>query len=240
MSSILYYSNFCDHSKRILQTLARSNIKNVHYICIDKREKNDKGKVFIVLENGQKIVMPENVTRVPALLLLNQGYQVIYGEAILQHLKPQQEMALKQATRNNMEPMAFAFEGGGAFGSTVVSDQYSFLDQDPEQLSASGNGGMRQMHNYVDLNYVDQFNVVPQDESEVKNSGRIGNISLEQLQNQREQDFQKIVSQNGAGPYAPRGGPPPSAQPMQHQQQRQNQNQMQYNPNQFAPPGGRR
>ncbi len=38
--------------------------------------------MFIVLENGQKIVMPENVNRVPALLLLTQGYQVLYGEAI--------------------------------------------------------------------------------------------------------------------------------------------------------------
>lgn len=236
MSSILYYSNFCDHSKRILQTLSKSNVNNVHFICIDRREKNDKGKIFIVLDNGQKIVMPENVTRVPALLLLNQGYQVIYGEAILQHLKPRQEMAVQQATRNNMEPMAFAFEGGGAFGSTVVSDQYSFLDQDPEQLAASGNGGMRQMHNYVDLNYVDNINAPQQDDNEIKNSGRIGNVSLEQLQNQREQDYQKIVASHGPGPYAPK--PPPQAmqQQQQHQQQRQQpqQNQMQYNPNQFA------
>lgn len=236
MSSILYYSNFCDHSKRILQTLSKSNVNNVHFICIDRREKNDKGKIFIVLDNGQKIVMPENVTRVPALLLLNEGYHVIYGEAILQHLKPRHEVAVKQATRNNMEPMAFAFEGGGSFGSSVVSDQYSFLDQDPEQLSASGNGGIRQMHNYVDLNYVDNISPVPQDDSEIKNSGRIGNVSLEQLQSQREQDFQSIVSSHGSGPYAPKGGPP---QPMQQQKQQQ-QNQTQYNPNQFAPSGGRR
>jgi len=50
-----------------------------------------------------------------------------------------------------MEPMAFSLGGGGSFGD-VVSDQYSFLDQDPDELKAGGNGGMRQMHNYVDLN----------------------------------------------------------------------------------------
>ena len=105
-----------------------------------------------ILDNGQKIVLPENVTKVPALLLLNEGYTVLYGEQILQKLKPRQEVEVRQATQNNMEPMAFSLGGGGGFGD-VVSDQYSFLDQNAEEMSAKeGNGGMRQMHNYVDIN----------------------------------------------------------------------------------------
>jgi hypothetical protein len=136
-------------SKKYLQTLSKSNVqKDIHFICIDKRLK-ENGKTYIVLDNGQKIILPENVTRVPALLLLNQGYTVLYGEQILQHLKPRQEVEVRQATKNNMEPMAFSF--GGGLGD-IVSDQYSFLDQAPEDLEAKGNGGMRQMHNYVDLN----------------------------------------------------------------------------------------
>ena len=127
-----------------------SSQKDIHFICIDKRVKEANNKTYIILENGQKIILPENVTRVPALLLLNQGYQVLYGEQILEYLKPRQEVEVRQATRNNMEPMAFSF-GGGGFGD-IVSDQYSFLDQAPEDLEAKGNGGMRQMHNYVDLN----------------------------------------------------------------------------------------
>ena len=127
-----------------------SSQKDIHFICIDKRVKEANNKTYIILDNGQKIILPENVTRVPALLLLNQGYQVLYGEQILEHLKPRQEVEVRQATRNNMEPMAFSF-GGGGFGD-IVSDQYSFLDQAPEDLEAKGNGGMRQMHNYVDLN----------------------------------------------------------------------------------------
>lgn len=193
MSSILYYSNFCEHSKKLIQSISKANIsKDIHFICIDKRVKDSNGKTFIVLENGQKIVMPENVNRVPALLLLNQGYNVLYGEAILQHLKPKQEIMVKQATRNNMEPMAFSLGGGGSFGS-VVSDQYSFLDMDSDQLSAKGGGGMRQMHNYVDLNYSDQIST-PQDEAEYKNSGRIPEgVTVEQLQQQREQELQKLT-----------------------------------------------
>jgi hypothetical protein len=150
MSYILYYSKYCEVSKKYLQILSKSNVQtDIHFICIDKRVKDANNKTYIILENEQKIILPENVTRVPALLLLNQGYQVLYGDQILQHLKPRQEVEVKKATQNNMEPLAFSFGGGY---SNIVSDQYSFLDQGPEDLEAKGNGGMRQMHNYVDLN----------------------------------------------------------------------------------------
>ena len=191
MSSILYYSNFCDHSKKLLNTISKANIsKDIHFICIDKRVK-DNNKVFIILENGQKIIMPENVSRVPALLLLNQNYQVLYGESIVQHLKPKQEALIKKATQNNLEPMAFGF--GGSFGN-VTSDQYSFLDMDSDSLSAKGNGGTRQMHNYVDLNYSDNIST-PEDEQDYKSAGKIsGDLTVEQLLQQREQDLQKLTS----------------------------------------------
>ncbi len=191
MSSILYYSKFCEHSNKLLQSLSKTTQKDIHYICIDKRVKDSNNKMFIVLENGQKIIMPENVNRVPALLLLNQNYQVLYGEAILNHLKPKQEVAIRQATQNNMEPMAFSF-GSGGFGD-IVSDAYSFLDQGSEELQAKGNGGMRQMHNYVDLNYSDKIST-PNDEQEYKGSNKIsGELTIEQLQQQRDTELQKIT-----------------------------------------------
>ena len=191
MSSILYYSKFCEHSNKLLQTLSKTNQKDIHFICIDKRVKDTNNKTFIVLDNGQKIVMPENVNRVPALLLLNQNYQVLYGEAILNHLKPKQEVAIRKATQNNMEPMAFSF-GSGGFGD-IVSDAYSFLDQGSEELEAKGNGGMRQMHNYVDLNYSDKIST-PNDEQEYKGANKIsGELTIEQLQQQRDSELQKIT-----------------------------------------------
>ena len=191
MSSILYYSNYCEHSKKLLQTVSKVNVgKEIHFICIDKRTKDANNKIYIILENGQKIIMPENVSRVPALLLLNQGYNVLYGESILQHLKPKQEKMVKQATQNNLEPMAFAF-GGGGFGS-VTSDQYSFLDMDSDSLSVKGNGGVRQMHNYVDLNYSDNIST-PEDETDYKGSNKLsGDLTVEKLLQQREQDLQKL------------------------------------------------
>jgi hypothetical protein len=197
MSTILYYSNYCEHSRKLLQSLSKTDIKkDIHFICIDKRVKDTNNKTFIVLENGNKILMPENISRVPALLLLTQGYNVLYGDSILQHFKPTQEKMVKQATKNNMEPMAFSFGGGGGFGD-IVSDQYSFLDMDSDSLSAKGNGGMRQMHNYVDLNYSKNFTIqTPTDEQEYKNVNRISEDKskdlMSQIQAQREAELKNI------------------------------------------------
>jgi hypothetical protein len=196
MSSILYYSNFCEHSKKLLQSLSKTNAnKDLHFICIDKRIK-EGGKTYIVLESGQKIVLPETISRVPALLLLHKNYEVLYGDAIVQHLRPQQEVAVRQATQNNMEPSAFSL-GGGNFG--IISDNYSFLDMDPTELEAKGNGGLRQMHNYVHLSYQDQIHT-PEDEVDFKSANKIpGTLTIEQLQKQRDEEFASL--QGKANPY---------------------------------------
>ena len=205
MSCILYYSKYCEVSKKYLQLLSKSNIQSdIHFICIDKRVKDSNNKTYIILDDGQKIILPENITKVPALLLLNQGYQVLYGDQILEHLKPRQQQEVKQATQNNMEPMAFALGGGGSFGD-IVSDQYSFLDQDPDELKADGNGGMRQMHNYVDLNTAFNGQVYNPETNEdcnttirgvKKMSDDVANTQmdqrLKQMQEQRDADIRSI------------------------------------------------
>ena len=57
MSSILYYSNFCQHSKKIIGVLSKSEIQQeIHFICIDNREKGPKGETIILLENNQKVI----------------------------------------------------------------------------------------------------------------------------------------------------------------------------------------
>jgi len=193
MGSILYYSNFCEHSKKLIQSLSKSQVsKDLHFMCIDKRVKEKDGKIYIVLENGQKIVMPENVTKVPALLLLNQNYSVLYGDNIYEYLKPKQEAVTRQATSNNMEPMAFSLGGlgGGSYGG-IVSDNFSFLDQGPEDLNAKGNGGLRQMHSYFGLNGADQIET-PKDDFDYKQSKNSQNLTVEQLQQQREQDINSL------------------------------------------------
>jgi len=206
MSCILYYSKYCEVSNKYLQLLSKSDVKkDIHFICIDKRVK-DGNKTYIILENGQKIILPENITKVPALLLLNQGYQVLYGEQILQHLKPRQQEEVRVATKNNMEPMAFSLGSFGGFGN-IVSDQYSFLDQHPDELKADGNGGMRQMHNYVDLNtafsgQISNTNNNNEDfNTTIRGAKKMGEdmantqmeAKLKQMQDQRDADIRAIT-----------------------------------------------
>jgi hypothetical protein len=190
MSSILYYSNFCEHSKKILQHVSKLNLGNDnHFICIDKRVKEDDGKVYIILANGQRIIMPENVTKVPALLLLKQGFKVLYGDSIYDHFKSQVKESVKVATQNNMEPMAFAFGGFGGCG--IVSDNYSFIDMDSDSLGTKGNGGVRQMHSYVSLDESNNQKIkTPTDDNDYKSSkSKDGELTIDQLQQKRNQEY---------------------------------------------------
>ena len=83
MSSILYYSTYCDNCSKLLQAVARSNSKKeMHFINIDKRIKKSNGATYIILENGQEILLPPTINKVPALLLLNKGHQVLFGNDI--------------------------------------------------------------------------------------------------------------------------------------------------------------
>jgi len=185
MSSILYYSNFCEHSKKLLQVVSKTQLsKDIHFICIDKRV-NEGGKIYVILENQQKMLLPENVAKVPALLLLTNN-QILYGEHIYNNLKSKQEVVTQKVTQNNMEPMAFSLGNCGGF-SGVTSDQYSFLDMEPESMTAKGDGGMRQMHNYVQLNHIDSINTPAKDDNKPGN-----NMTIEQLQKQRDQEFSSL------------------------------------------------
>ena len=60
-----------------------------------------------------------------------------------------------------------------------------------EELNAKGSGGLRQMHNYVDLFYSDKITTTPE-EADIKSNKLSGEVTLDSLQKQREQDFQNI------------------------------------------------
>jgi hypothetical protein len=182
MSTILYYSNYCDNCSKLLQIISTSNCKDdMHFINIDKRAKKN-GATYIILENGQEILLPPTVTKVPALLLLNKGHHVLFGGDINKHLESSNITHTNPIVKNNGEPLAFSMNSCG-FG--VTSDNYSFLDQDPDSLSAKGNGGMRQQHHYAGLDY----NVNIETPPENYQPDKIGPVSMEQLQQKRNKDI---------------------------------------------------
>jgi hypothetical protein len=196
MSCIIYYSNHCDKSKAVLTALSKSQVSNdIHFLCIDKRVKSGTGAWHILTETGEKVLLPPQVNRVPALLLLNKGHMVLYGDQILQHFQPKNVALNNEATGFNGEPNAFALgreSMGSGFG--VASDNYSFLDQSPDELSAKGNGGMRQLYNYATIDLVDKIETPPDNYSPDK----VGSVSLEQLQQKRNSDIQPNQQSNGS------------------------------------------
>ena len=212
MSSIIYYSNHCDKSKAVLTTLSKSRVQDdIHFLCIDKRVKSGTGAWHIITETDEKVLLPPQVNRVPALLLLNKGHQVLYGDQILQHFQPKNVALNDQATGFNGEPNAFALgreSMGSGFG--VASDNYSFLDQSADELSAKGNGGMRQLYNYATIDLVDKIETPP----DTYSPDKVGSVSLEQLQQKRQSDIQNQPQQQntvvggmgGGGGYGAMGG----------------------------------
>jgi hypothetical protein len=138
MSSVLYYSNHCGHCKNILLMLSKSSIKSdIHFLCIDKRFKIDD-KIYIILENGEKILLPNTITKVPALMLLSRNNETIFGEKIQDHFNVliNNTKTIEDSRQQEMEPQSYDLTSMQGF---VKSDNYSFVDMSPEELGAKGN-----------------------------------------------------------------------------------------------------
>ena len=183
MKYILYYSNYCKHCEKILTLLAKTKIKNsIHFLNIDNRI-NENGKVYIVLSNGKKLLLPSIVKEVPSLILLHQGNIVLEGESILDYFKDEIQKNQQKTHKINSEPLAFSLtEMDG------MSDNYSYLDMSHEELSAKGSGGTRIMHSFVSLEENHSKIETPPDNYE---PNKVGEVNLEKLQLQRNSEIPK-------------------------------------------------
>jgi len=167
----------------VITLVSRSNIKDeIHFICIDNRYKKTNGSVYIKLQNGEEVLLPPTVAKVPAMLLLNRGYKVLFGDEITKHIDPQISAMKQQAVAINGEPDAF-YLGNSMYG--VSSDYYSFLDQSSEDLSAKGSGGLRQQHHYASIAHVDKIETPP----ETYSADTIGEVTISKIQSQRDNDI---------------------------------------------------
>jgi hypothetical protein len=197
---ILYYSNYCVHSKKILQYLAKEALTNqLNCICIDRRTRDSKsGQIYIVLENGKQLMMPPNVHSVPAMLLVKENFRVILGEEIIQYLQPKVKQQNAIATQNQGEPMGFVLNQSNN-GMSIVSEQFTYYNMSPEELSAKGKGTGRQMYNYVSAN--DDINSIPTPPDNYHPDKVSGDVTLDSLQNQRNEEINKFFPNNS--PFIP-------------------------------------
>ena len=109
---------------------------------------------------------------------------MLFGSDINKHLEANNIVKTNPIVKQNGEPMAYSLNNCG-FG--VASDNYSFLDQDSQSLSAKGDGGMRQQHHYASLDYNGNIDTPP----DTYSPDKIGQVSMEQLQQKRTMDIKK-------------------------------------------------
>ena len=187
MSTILYYSNYCDKCKNILRIFSKSDIKDdTHFICIDKRFRDNSGSSYVLLENQQKILLPPQIQKVPAMLLLKQGNKVIFGKEIEAMVQPKENFRNAAATGFNGEPSAFSLGGdqAGCFG--VASDSFSYWDQESDDLLAKGDGGLRQMYNYATVDHKVAIETHP----DTWSPDKVGETAMKDMQEERNKDLQ--------------------------------------------------
>ena len=183
---VLYYSNYCKHSKKILDFLVKGGlVESLSCICIDKRKRNPTtNQIMITLENGQQVLMPPNISSVPALLLVNQKYKLVMGSDIVRHFEPQMKEKLASANFGNGEPLGYTINNSG--GCNIVSEQFTNYSMTPEELSAKGNGGRRQMYNYVPVGKNEM--TIPTPPDTYKPDKMDGDLTIDKLQQQRNID----------------------------------------------------
>lgn len=181
---MLFFSNYCKHSKSLLTELQKRNaLDNLELVCIDKRHvKNNM--TYIQMNNNTTIPLPPMINCVPTLCMMPH-YEILTGNKIMEYFNPINDI---ESERNqlDMEPNPYCLdkETTGSFG--VSSDNFSFFDAQVDELSASGNGGTRQMYNYASISSSNDGMIhTPQDEGREKKIG----MSLEQLQQQRDSEI---------------------------------------------------
>jgi len=191
---ILYYSNYCKHCSKLIQLLAKNNLTDkINCLCIDKRKRDPKtGQTVILLDNGKQAILPPNVHSVPALLMIKQQYRVIVGDEITSYLEPLIKSNTNAAVGYAGEPSGYSMMPTSG-GVNIVSEQYTFYNAEPEELSAKGTGKHRQMFNYVSVNDNLPSIETPPDNYRPDKISTQG-ITLDVIQKKRNEDVPQMAT----------------------------------------------
>jgi len=160
------------------------------FICIDKRKQDpNTGQIYVILENGTQLLLPPNVHSVPSLLLVKQNYNVILGDSIMTKYQTAIETNKNTATQGQGEPMGVSL--ASIITGSVVSEQYTSYSATPQELSSKGQGGSRQLFNYVKANEDPPSISTPPDTYRPDKVSQ--NVTVDSLQQIRNDEVPKII-----------------------------------------------
>ena len=163
---ILYYSNNCKYSQKLLAHLAKLGLlEKYNFVCIDRRSVDPNTRqITVTLDRGVKTTLPPNVSRVPTLLLVNQKYTAVVGDDIYAQIESKNPPDPNNlANENGGEPVGYIMAPSSG-GVNIVSETFTMYNAPPEELAAKGNGGTRQMYNYASAKIDPSSIPTPQDQ----------------------------------------------------------------------------
>ena len=127
------------------------------------------------------------------MLIIKENYRVILGDEIIKYYHPQLINKQSQQTLNNGEPLAYQLNKSNG-GTNIMSEQFTFFNLTPDELSAKGTGGNRQMYNYVTTDSVYQSINTPEDNYK---ADKVSNdVTVDKIQQQRIDEISTSQSQN--------------------------------------------
>lgn len=182
---ILYYSNYCKHSKGILDFLVKNDIvKSLNSICIDRRKVHPQtGQTHIILENGNTLLLPPNVHSVPCILLVKENYRCVLGNEIKSLFSSKVRDSQDIAHQGEGEPISYSL---GNNTKSIFSEKFTSYSASTEELSAKGSGGNRPLYNYVSANQTNATINTPPDTYKPDKISK--DITIDTIQQQRNEE----------------------------------------------------
>ena len=113
------------------------------------------------------------------MFLIKERVRIIYGDDIRFYLEP------KNPIQNQLEPLAFSFCEMG----NNMSDTYAYLDLSPDELSAKGAGGLRQLHHFSLLT----SNHTIETPAEDYIPDRIKSTDIQKYESERAKDIKPMI-----------------------------------------------
>ena len=192
---LFYYSNYCQHSQRIITSIVKSNIVNkISCVCIDKRVREGSG-YCVKFENGSKCTLPPNLQVVPSLLCMKRNHTIITGgDAILEYLNSQYlstAMPKSNILESHVEPISYHL-GSYTTNNNISSEKFTNYGLGAEELSAKGVSRNRPLYNYTP---VDEHFQIHCPEDTYRPDKVSSNITIETLQQSRNTDI-PIINPN--------------------------------------------
>jgi len=173
----LYYSNFCPHSKEVLEFVRRNDLLNkLSFYCVDNRyQDKHTGIIYIISEdNKRRDPLPPNIQDVPALLLIRENYKAILGKEIMNYYAPQIKNVFSEIHTPQPSP--------------VTNDTQSF------SLYGDIGGSTNTINSINNNNNIDTIGYI-ETPPENFSSNKIGeNITIDSIEKQRNADLEQLKS----------------------------------------------